>query len=250
MRSLSASALFAALLLCGCVQEPAGDAPDTRPSASAELEQLLDEHFERMLEMNPLAATEIGDNRYNDRLAITISPEYRAAERALDEEFLSRLLRIDRNGLSRQDQLNYDMFRLNREMSLEGDLYPSHLQPINQFYSLPNTFARLGSGKSIHPFRTVKDYDDFLSRIDDFVSYVDQAIANMKEGMRVGIVQPRVLMVKVLPQLDAHVVEDPESSGFYGPIRALPETFSDADRQRLTAAYRAAIRDKIGRAHV
>ncbi len=245
MRLPTVAALVVALLLSGCGKEPARDTPVSKPATAGQLTQLFDDHFERMLELNPLLATEIGDDRYNDRLAITIGPEYRAALRALDEEFLSRLLQIERDALPRSEQLSYDMFRLNREMSLEGDLYPSHLQPINQFYSMPNTFARLGSGKSIHPFRTVKDYEDFLSRIDDFDAYVDQAIVNMKEGMRVGVVQPRVLMEKVVPQLEAHVVDEPEASGFFAPIRAMPEEFPDSDRQRLRTEYRAAIRDEI-----
>ena len=91
----------------------------------------------------------------------------------MDEEFLDRLLAIDREQLDYQEQLSYDLFRINREMSLESYQFPSHLQPVNQFYSLTSSFVQLGSGSGAHPFKTVKDYDDFLSRIDDFVVYAD-----------------------------------------------------------------------------
>jgi uncharacterized protein (DUF885 family) len=130
-------------------------------------------------------------------------------------------------------------------MDVEGFKYPDHLQPIDQFYSPMNFFVQLGSGSSVHPFKTVKNYDDFLSRVDDFVIIVDQAIANMKVGMEKGIVQPRILMERVLPQLESQFAEKVEESTFYAPIKDMPADFSDADRERLTAAYRSAISEKV-----
>ncbi|MDH3304403.1 MAG: DUF885 domain-containing protein [Gammaproteobacteria bacterium] len=244
---LTASAALAAVLLvaaCGGPQDRAAS-EQTPADPSATLHALFDEYFERDLEMNPITASFIGDYRYNDRMANTNSPEYRAAATAMDEEFLERLLAIDRQQLDYQDQLSYDLFRINREQSLEGDQFPSHLQPINQFYSLTSFFVQLGSGASAHPFKTVKDYDDFLSRADQFAVNVDQVITNMKEGMRKGIVQPRILMEKLVPQLESQFVDDPKDSSFYTPIRNMPDDFGDADRERLSAAYADKISNTI-----
>ena len=102
----------------------------------------------------------------------------------------------------------------------------------------------MGSGKGIQPFKTVKDYDDFLKRLDGLVAWTDQAIANMREGVAKGYTLPRVLAERVLPQLEAHVVATPEESIFYGPVRDMPAQFPAADRERLTAAYRDAIATK------
>ena len=246
MSRLIAAAAAACLLLaaCGKEPEPAGtEAPAA--DAAAELQSLFDDYFERDLELNPLTASRIGDYRYNDRLANSIGPEHRAATRALNEESLERLLAIDRSRLSRQDQYSYDMFKLDRENDLESDRFPGHLQPLNQFYSMTATFVQLGSGTSIHPFDTVEHYDDFLGRVDDFVVYVDQAIENMKEGMRTGVVQPRILMEKLLPQVESQIVDNAAESGFYAPITNMPDDFSAADRERLTAAYVDAIENRI-----
>ena len=244
MKLTGTAVLAAVLLLAAC-----GGNEDTSTTetidAGAQLHALFDEQFERNLELNPLSATFIGDDRYNDRLANSNSPEYRAASEAMDEEFLQRLHEIDREQLNYQDQLSYDIFRINREVSLEGNLFPFHLQPINQFYSITNFFVQLGSGASAHPFKTVKDYDDFLSRADDFSIIIDQLIVNMKEGMREGVVQPRILMEKLQPQIDAHVVENVEDSNFYSPVRNMPEEFSEEDRDRLTAAYEDKIMNTI-----
>ena len=246
MRLLASATLAAVLIVAACGgPEDHAASEDTAIDASTALGALFDDYFERNLELNPLTATFIGDYRYNDRLANTFGPEYRAAATAMDDEFLRRLLEIDREQLDSQDRLSYDVFKLNREQSLEGNQFPSHLLPINQFYSLTSSFVQLGSGTSAHPFKTVTDYDDFLSRADQFAINVDQVITNMQEGTRQGIVQPRILMEKLLPQLESQLVEDPKDSGFYAPIRNMPDDFSNEDRERLTAAYTDKINNTI-----
>ncbi|MEM8816874.1 MAG: DUF885 domain-containing protein [Pseudomonadota bacterium] len=227
----------------GEAASPADIAPATPPSAA--LEALFNEHFEDSLALNPIRATSIGDERYNDRLANSLSAEYREKSLELEQKYLARLETIDRSGLSEQERLSYDLFKLQREWAIEGAGFPNHLQPINQFGSFASAFVQLGSGKGLHPFRTVKDYDDWLSRIDDFVAIADTAIGNMQAGIEQGIVQPKVLMLKALPQLESQVVAAAEDSGFFAPIVNMPESFGEADRERLTSAYRAAIENEI-----
>ena len=183
MRQVLAAGLVALTLVaaCGGREDESASESASAADASDALQALFDEHFEKGLEMNPLRATRIGDDRFDDRLAITNSAEYREQAREMDEEFLARLLEIDRNALGEQEKLSYDMFRIMRERSLEGNQYPSHLQPVNQFYLLTSSFARLGSGASAHRFETVKNYDDFLSRADDFVVNVDHVIEKKEE---------------------------------------------------------------------
>ncbi len=243
MKNAFAAVLAATVLLCACSDAPEDIAAPSDPSA--DLDALFEEHFERMLVLNPLGATSIGDYRFNDRLAITMSEEHRTADRELNEEFLGRLLEIDRDALDEQRRLSYDIFKINREMELEAHLYPSHLQPINQFYLMTNFFVQQGSGTSLHPFKTVKDYDDWLSRTDDFLVNLDLAIENMQQGMRRGIVQPKVLMVKVVPQIEANIVDRAEDSNLWRPIENMPSEFSAEDRQRLTAAYRDSIMNEV-----
>ena len=244
MRSLTAAIAAAALFVAACTSEQAPvESPAADPTET--LHALFDEFFERGLELNPVRATAIGDYRYNDKFANSIGPEHRAASRQMDEDFLTRLLEIDRAALSRQDKLSYDMFKLNREQSIEGDRFPGHLQPINQFRSTLNFFVQMGSGSSLHPFKTVAHYDDWLSRIDGFVVYADQAMVNMKEGMQHGVIQPRILMAKSLPQIESQIVDTAEESGFWAPILNMPDDFSDTDRERLMAAFKDAIEAKV-----
>ena len=97
-----------------------------------------------------------------------------------------------------------------------------HLMPINQMWGLSITFAQLGSGNGFQPFKTVKDYENFLGRTNGFESYVDTAIANTRQGTAAGITQPKILMERTLAQLEALIVKDPQDSVFYQPVTNMP----------------------------
>ncbi len=244
--------LTAAGLLAGCVTEspapPAAQTPPTAvpvPGAHAELGTLLDRYFEELLELNPLLATYIGDNRYNDRLPNSIGPEQRAKQHDLNERYLAAARRIDPDALDGADRISLEIFLRERARALESERFPDYLIPVDQKGGLHTVMPALGSGTNAQPFATVKDYDNWLGRLDGFIVWMDQAIVNMREGMAKGVVQPRPVMEKVLPQLDAMIVEDPTKSDYYAPIRNLPASFTAADRERLTAAYASMIRDRL-----
>jgi uncharacterized protein (DUF885 family) len=248
------SIALAALALFGC--EPAGqsepravdtaaDTAEASRAVSEDLQQLFEEYFEGRLLLNPTFATYIGDNRYNDRYVNNISPAWREAARALEMDALARVNAIDPGSLKRQDLLSYEIFKSDRQIALEDFDFPSHLMPINQFYSAPNGFVQLGSGTGIQPFDTVEDYDNFLSRIDGFITWTEQAEANMREGISQGLTQPRVLMERVVPQLESQLVATVEDSDFYRPISNMPGSFGAEDRERLTTAYVEAIENRL-----
>jgi uncharacterized protein (DUF885 family) len=222
--------------------KPAAD-PNTVFNEKADA--MFDAYFEALLEQNPLLATSIGDSRYNDRYPVQIAPEQRAKAKALDERFLKEARKLPAKKLDEAHRLSLDVFIRNRELALEGYKFPGYLMPLNQFFSTPNSFAQLGSGSGTHPFKTVKDYEDFLKRVDGFVAWTDQAIANMREGVKQGYTQPRILMERVLPQLEAQAKDDPTQTTYWGAVKAMPESFSAEDKARLEAAYRDAITTKL-----
>ena len=212
---------------------------------SRRLHEVLDAYFEEYLELNPMLATSIGDTRYNGVYQVQISPEWRARDESLQTRYLERIKGIDHRKLGRQDLISWEVFKSAREMDIEGLRFPNWLIPLNQFYSVPNSFVQLGSGSGIQPFKTVKDYEDFLQRMNGLPAWTDQAIVNMREGIGKGYTLPRVLAEKVLPQLASQVVARPEDSLYWNPVKNMPASFSDADRARLTAAYRSMIETKV-----
>jgi uncharacterized protein (DUF885 family) len=253
-KQLSLAALCLAAAACATQQSgpPPAAAPASAGAAQAastnpnqRLDALAEAYFEAGLALSPVQATGLGDNRYNHIYTAWFSPDIRARGRALNQEYEALLQAIDPASLDAEHQLTYEIFRRELEEGREGERFPQHLVPLNQFFNFTAGFAQLGAGNGIHPFRTVDDYEDFLGRIRGFEQAIDITIANLREGMATGVVQPRILMERVLPQLSAHVVADPTASLFYGPITNLPAEFSAADRVRLTAEYTAAIRDRI-----
>lgn len=252
VRPLLAAAL--ALALFGCAATPpapqqAASAPAPAPvpaqDKAAQLDRLYAQYWEELLELNPVQATFQGDNRYNDRLPDFGSAEYRARARKFTEDWLRRVEAIGPDGLQGQALLSYRIFVRDANNALEADRYPSWMLPVNQMGGVPSFAVQLGSGTGAQPFKTVKDYDDWLARGSRLPVLFDTMIANMREGMKAGVVQPRPLMEKVIPQLDAIIKPRPEQTLFWGPIRDMPEEFGDADKQRLTMAYREMVGERI-----
>jgi uncharacterized protein (DUF885 family) len=253
----AAAAILGSLIAAAPVDAaaPASQAPTAAPGAakaagttapaSARLAELVESYWQRSLQLNPIQATFLGDPRYDDRLPNTIGEAWLAESLALEKEYLAKLQAIDPATLSGQDRLTYDIFKRDRTLAIEGFRFQAELLPVNQFFGLPQLVAQLGSGTSAQPFQTAKDYENWLKRLDGFVVWVDQAIANMRRGADKGIVQPRVLMERVVPQLDKLIAATPEQSVFWRPVANFPKGVPASEHERLRAAYREAIVGKV-----
>ena len=253
LHSLSFLCLLGLLGACSTqhsAREPRTDTDVAGEQASAQNEAtraaaIYEEYFEDSLRANPIHATFIGDHRYNDQLPNMLSAEYRAAQEAMESDYLKRINGIDPTQLQGQALLSYRIFKRARELKLQGMHHPAHLIPVNQFRNLTNLFAMFGSGGSAQPFKTKQDYLNWNKRLRRLPVLIDQSIANMREGMSKGIVQPRVLMERTLPQLEAHIVADVEKSIFLKPLGKLPEGITPDDRERLEKLYRATITEAV-----
>ena len=212
---------------------------------NAELSALLDKYYEERLQLFPLEATQIGDNRYNDKLYIDFTDSYRQKEKEFFNRYGVYISKFERDALNDNDKLSYDDFKREMQINLEGLAFHDNTFPLNQFASAHLILGQLGSGSVIQPFKTVADYDNWLKRVSVFPAYFDSAIAYFRKGMAEGYVLPRAAVVKMIPQMQSMASADPKQSLFYGPVSLLPSTFSDADKKRLTDAYTKAISEKI-----
>jgi uncharacterized protein (DUF885 family) len=198
-----------------------------------------------VLKLNPTTATFKGDDRYNDRLENPISADYRKQSLDILKRYTDSLHHYSLNKLSDKDQLSYRIFEYELQNKTEATKYDTYLTPVSQMNDFRISFSQMGSGAGIHPFKTVKDYDDFLKRMNGFVAWTDTAISNMRKGMKLGIVQPKVVMVKVVPQIKNVMTDSAHKSMFYNPIKNIPASFSVEDKARLTKAYDKAIMNLI-----
>jgi uncharacterized protein (DUF885 family) len=215
--------------------------PSTPPAASAPLAALFHAYSEQQAQWFPLIGIYVGDNRYNDQLPNDQTRAFRQQHQQSYGQYLAAVHQLDRTKLSTDDRVSYDIFEYLLTDQLDGLKQNSWMMPFAQFFSLPNTLPLLGAGTGAQPFKTVKDYDAWLGRAHGFPAWADSAIANFRAGMKAGVVLPKVLVLKTIPQLEALAVADPAKSLFYGPIAKLPASFADADKARLTTAYQQAI---------
>jgi uncharacterized protein (DUF885 family) len=256
MKNILLPALTAGILLAAYSSTPAlaqKSKPATKPAAvksqpaatSKPLASLFDAYWDEQAKLFPLGATAEGDNRYNDLLPNNQTRAFRQQEQQFCQRYLTQLNKIERGKLSANDALNYDVFRYELETSLAGFKQITWMLPFDQTSGLPQTMAQFGSGKGAQPFNTAKDYDNWLSRVHSFTVWTDSAIGNFRQGMARGVVLPRALVVKMIPQLEALAAADPAKSVFYGPITKLPDTLPAADKERLTTAYQRAISTEL-----
>ncbi|RPD88256.1 DUF885 family protein [Luteimonas sp. 100069] len=248
-----AVAVAASSGLAGC--DRAAPTPDTTaaaevpaedaPARAARLATHYAEYWEELLKLNPVQATFLGDPRYNDQLPDFASAQYREQLRAFNERWLKTLEAIGSAGLEGQDLLSYRIFVQDRRNALDAERFPGWMMPVNQMGSTVSYAVLLGSGQTAQPFASVADYDAWLRRAARIPTVLDTEIANMRVGIESNVVQPRVLMEKVLPQFDAILAEDPEKSPFWGPITNFPDDVPAPERERLTAAFRSLITEQL-----
>ena len=211
------------------------------PQAAKKLNLLADEYYDALARFDPVAASESGDNRFIDQIGMAISPAERARQFARYKTFVKHLHTIKRDQLNSRDQTSYDILDYELGMALRFEPFPEHLLPLNQMDSMPVTLANYASGEGAQPLVTVQDYRAYASRLAQLGPWVDQAIANMREGIKRGIVHPRPVMLSALPQFKQLVAATPEASIYYAPVKKFPAGFSDADKRALTKLYADAI---------
>ncbi len=216
------------------------------PDDATRLAQIADEYFEARLRLFPLLATEdVGDPRFESALEIEIAPTHRAEQAAIFGRLSSRARGLDRNQLSKADALTYDLLIYDLTERLDALKFPTHLLPIHHMESVPVKLAQWGSGNSVQPFKTIGNYDNYLKRIGKLPVWAEQAIANMREGMRTGVIQNRVIVERTLGQYEALTETNIDKNPFFASLLKMPASFSAYDKARLDAAYRKALSEKI-----
>jgi uncharacterized protein (DUF885 family) len=243
----SALALLCALLAAGtsapvatATNAAAAANPAVASTPAERLHALFRDSWQQELAADPLGATYLGDNRYNDRWP-DLSPAGIAKRQQHDRDTLAALRAIPRGELSAADQLNYDLFAREYEQRIATHPFKPWLYQINH----QGGIQTLSEVAELLNFGTVKDYEDWISRLEKVGTLVDQHIALLDQAVREKRTQPRAIMQRIPPQLAQQTVASAEQSPFYAPFKRFPESIGSADRARLSAAGRAAIERSV-----
>ncbi len=218
---------------------------------------MLKNYWEDNYKLKPLDATVYGDNRYNDLFPNTCTQAYRNALKSFYTRYLDSLKVFDTSGMNETDRLSYLILEYDLKNELERGKFDEWKIPFTQIGDAGNTVSanlvmavgQLGSGESSQPFKTVMDYDNWLKRVHGYAVWADSAIANFKQGIATNYVLPKSLVVKMIDVCRGLINADETKSIFYGPIKNIPGSFSAEDKQRITAAYKLAIKNELNVAH-
>ncbi|MEX2126357.1 MAG: DUF885 domain-containing protein [Woeseia sp.] len=238
------------LLVLGCTppaERPVSDeaALDSGAETAAQaLKALFDDEWTTQLARDPLFASSMGVSDYNDSLPVDPPANH---QRFLEEDlvFLERLETIDLSTLNDDDRLSYDLFSFIVRSRTTLAKYKPYLIPI---LSDGGFHMRVQRMYEAMPFATVQDYENYLSRLNQVAPYFDQNIANMREGLRVGMSQPKAILDGIEPSIAgpiADIANSAEDSIFFTPFKSMPDHFPDGERERLRAAGITAIEDVV-----
>ena len=231
-------------ILVSCKNEPK-KTNENNSSSNEKFNTMLKSYFEEEAKLKPLAATARGDERYNNSFPNILSDDYVQESKAHYLKFQNQLKNFDDADLSESEKMNKEVLNWECEINLKGYEFRQDYFPIDQMWSVNLYMGQFASGTSAQPFKTVKDYQNWLQRVDEYLVWMASAKAKMKEAMTLGYVLPKALIVKMIPQFEAIAKSDLTSNLFYSPIKTLPKTFSEKEKKELTTAYSDMVQNQI-----
>jgi uncharacterized protein (DUF885 family) len=220
--------------------------PSQAISGNSELRATLENYYNERMQLFPMEATYNGDTSYNHLLPATFTDSYRDQLTLFYKKHKQALGKFDSVSLNDNDKKSVDILTYELDTYLQGlnlnfigssFISENRYIPFDQFNGVPLSLGQMGSGTGTQPFKTVKDYDNWLKRAAAFSVWADSAIIAFKKGIAVDYVLPKAVVVKIIPQLVGLISQDPTKSLFYGPVAQMPSSFSDADKKRLTSSF-------------
>jgi uncharacterized protein (DUF885 family) len=229
---------FRAVLLLGAL---ASIAAAPAPPAADALRALFAESWALALKEDPLFATSVGENRYNDRLPSFTHEDIERGHRT-DLAYLDRLHAIDRAQLNDTDKVSYDLFERDLQDGITEYGFKTYRMGINAEGAFHTGFSQLPNEM---PFATVKDYENYLARLRAFPTFGEQNTALLREGIVSGMTVPKIVLNGFTDGIKINIVEDAHKSVFWAPFDHFPKAIAAADRERLSKEAERVIHDDV-----
>jgi uncharacterized protein (DUF885 family) len=239
-------ALLLALLVCPLCLQVLAASPSDLESRRKALYDLLAEHWEYTLRDHPIFASVLGDKRWNDRLD-DYSQEAIDDRHEQDRKFLARFQAIDTTGFPEQEALNKTLMVRDLQMDIEEIRFKPWEMPVSQFSGVHINLPQL---VTVLSFQSVKDYEDYISRLKQVPRLFDQNVIQMRKAMADGLMQPRILLEKVVEQANGIATKPADQTPFAQPFSKFPAAIPEADQKRLREQGLAAIRESVLPAYV
>ncbi|CAM3508036.1 DUF885 domain-containing protein [Flavobacterium saliperosum] len=210
-----------------------------------DFKSVTDDYFKEKNELNPLDATLNGQNEYNDQFVFEMTDAYRKKQGKFFDKYEKALSGVDTINLSAEEKISYHIIKWETSVGKELLKQEANLMPINQFESTHLKIMQFASGTSAQPFRTEKDYRNFLKRMELYSVWIDSAMIYMEKGIQKRVVLPKVLTEKMIPQFEEQVTNNVEDNLFYSTIKTMPASFSEEVKTALKEEYAKVITGKL-----
>ncbi len=232
--------------------------PEKKIVPSKPVSELFTEFYEFKKGINPIEASKAGYSKYNDTITDYISDDYLLHLKDRYTYFLEEMNQYDSTAVAPADWMSLRVMQWDCNIKLEGlmnplvtvaspiyDLPSFELMPLFQIQSLHLYVAQLAGGTSIQPFNTSRDYKNWLKRLDDYLVFLDTAMEKMELGAQKDVVLPKVLIEKMIPQIQSFIGVPLEDNLFYQPIKNIPNSIPEGDRENLKSKYADMISKKL-----
>lgn len=152
------------------------------------------------------------------------------------------LAAITCENLEREECINFRMFKRQIHQFIANYETRAYLIPFNSDSGFYMAWPWWGDDSGIV---SVEDYRNYLSRLKALPTVMDEYIALMREGLRTGMTQPRVILAGREEPIRKQLVENPEQSSFYKPFLNMDKNIDGEQKQELIAQARSAIMEGV-----
>ena len=212
---------------------------------NGDIKAITKTYFEDKNALNPLDATQNGQSQFNDQLVFEMTDSHRKKQAEFYNKYENQLTTVDTTLLSEEEKNSYDIMAWEIAVGKEMLQQNANLMPMHQFWGTHLTMGQYASAESAQPFKTEKDYQNFLKRMDAYTVWLDSAMVYMKKGIKEKVVIPRVLAEKIVPQFQDLLTPKVEDHLFYSSCKKFPTNFTTNQKEQFSKAYAALINEKL-----
>ncbi|MGH2384623.1 MAG: DUF885 domain-containing protein [Candidatus Limnocylindria bacterium] len=207
----------------------------TTTGRGAAVHDLADRYWQDLLRLNPIWATQVGDERFNGRLP-DLGTAARSDALSVHRAALGQAASIDRSSLDMVGRTTLDVIEGHARDQVERfELGYDLLEAVDHLYGPGTLLPRV---LEVQPLATAEQTRRFRARLESVPGHLDGAIELMREGVARGIVAPRVVVERSARQVDRLLAEAPED---WQAVLAVPPDERDATttltRDRVVPAF-------------
>jgi uncharacterized protein (DUF885 family) len=192
---------------------------------------LAERFWEGLLEAEPFLGTQVGDERYDDRLP-DASDEGRERHRVFFQQALADLTGIDRGSLEEELRTTLDVLEAVARNQL--DAIEHRLDRFNAVSHFTGPGTLLAELASLQRADTPERLEKYVSRLGAIPAFLDQLAASARDGVRTGQVAPAVMVDRTMGLLERLLALPPEGSPGVAPVAEA----SEPERARVVGVLR------------